>query len=552
MPKFNVKYAIVLHLLFALNVQAQNVFIKPEVPLASQVIAKNTTYIIQSVVDMNGASINVPYNTRIVFNGEGKLINGVLIGNESGLAGNNTQYIGVKCEGTWKMPVISDEMFDRDVLSDNQIFKNIEILQSENIENEINLSSQEYNIYIEEKNGCGLQLKSHTILNNNSTIRLIPNYLSYYSIIGIANVQDVTINGGMIIGDLEHHKFIMDNLSQWGHGINISVSKNVLIKNVRISKCIGDGIAITGRKEELLGEYFNASKDVKIINSVMDCNRRQGMSIIHADNVIVESCTFSNTGSLLATSPAAGLDIEPNANDRYKQGVRNIKILNCKVFGNKGGGIKVQGYAVVSGICSISGVTIEKCEVDGSVDVAASDVVVRNCHMKSSTIRGTKDVIAKVEFEDCTWENGHGVQIYYSGYKNFDGNREGGIIDSLIITRGKILIEENLSDSYYKGAVAYHGGVGCVNHLLCIDSEIRIPVSAGVKFNLTKSNNIPDMKFINCFVSMPDRCLFTRGAKFENCTIDCKLIDMKKTDPLFYNHYIACNFLIKNNIKCQF
>lgn len=529
-----------------INVQARSVVVKSGYPISELFTEDNTSYIIRKTIDLKGQSVNLPDKAVLTFKGKGKIVNGKLVGNDSRIEGRGKRFVGVVCEGTWNMPDISDVVFDREVLSDNQVLKNIENLQSDYVDNVITLMGPDYFISIDEKNGYGLRLKSHVTLDNRTSIWLRPNSWSQYDIIQVAKTTDVSIRGGRIIGDVDKHIFVEGKLSAWGHGINVSAATDVVIENVKIERCMGDGIAITGMQEKRLGEYQYASRNVLVRNCVMDNNRRQGMSIIHAENMVVDGCTFSNTGAIATTPPSAGLDIEPNANEKYRQGVRNVRVSNCHAFGNVGGGIKIQGHWVEDGQHSIDNVVIEKCNSDGSIDVASDGVVVRNCRMKSSIVRGSRDEIKMMVFEDCVWEKGSGVLVYYSGYTNEKGVREGGMIDSLIIRRGKIVVEDNQPDTFYKGAIAFHGGVGGVNHLTCEDSEIVIPSSVGEKFNLTKSNNIPDLRFIHCSISMPERQLYTRGAKFTNCTIECKSVDIKEDEVNYNASFIGSTIILKD------
>lgn len=521
----------------------QVVNVKSGKSLAEQLITENTTYVIRSECDLHGERVYVPYNSTLLFKRKGKVVNGKLVGNESKLKGDGRGFVGVVFEGAWDVPMIPDSMFDRSVLSDNQVFENIMNLLSESTMNEVVLSDPEYIVCVEESNGYALRLKSLTTLRNQTTIRLQSNSRTRYDIILVSKANGVAIEGGVIVGDVKNHQFVEEGSSEWGHGININSSSNVTIKDVRVEKCIGDGIAITGGREDKLGEFKYASKNIRIENVVMDSNRRQGMSIIHAQDVIVNQSVFCNTGVISATPPTAGIDIEPNSNARYKQGVRDIVIMNSETYGTKGAGIKIQGHAVEDGICAVSRVFIVNCEVDGNIDVAADGAVVRNCRMKSSVIRGTKDMIKKVEFDNCSWENGNGVLVYYSSFKNAAGEREGGVVDTLIIRDGKILVSQNLSDEFYKGAVSFHGGVGGVNHLICEHTEINLPNTVGPRYNLTKANNIPDLQFVNCTINMPGRVLYTRGAWFNNCTIKCKEIDIKENDPKYGKHFNACTII---------
>ena len=68
-----------------------------------------------------------------------------------------------------------------------------------------------------------------------------------------------------------------------------------------------------------------------------DSNRRQGMSIIAADGLVVINSVFKNTRG---TRPGAGIDFEPNDGD---QTIANVRIENSKFIDNAGPGILIAG-----------------------------------------------------------------------------------------------------------------------------------------------------------------------------------------------------------------
>ena len=124
----------------------------------------------------------------------------------------------------------------------------------------------------------------------------------------------------------------MDTKGEWGHGIYVRGAENIKLININVSNCWGDGIAVAGYVEK----NIYASKNVSINSCVCDNNRRQGISIISCENLIIDNCITSNTNGTL---PSAGIDIEPNQNENAI--LKNIKIQNHTSFNNDGSGIDV-------------------------------------------------------------------------------------------------------------------------------------------------------------------------------------------------------------------
>ena len=106
-------------------------------------------------------------------------------------------------------------------------------------------------------------------------------------------------------------------------GIQISNGKRRTVRDLRVSKCTGDGICIGG-----------GSNDVVIQNIVSTENRRQGLSITNCSNIKVYDSEFSYTQG---TSPECGIDIEPDAGYTCS----NVWIENCRFNNNAKYGINI-------------------------------------------------------------------------------------------------------------------------------------------------------------------------------------------------------------------
>ncbi|WP_436872804.1 right-handed parallel beta-helix repeat-containing protein [Acinetobacter haemolyticus] len=168
------------------------------------------------------------------------------------------------------------------------------------------------------KNNVTIEMSPKTILN------VIPNNAKSYQVFRIHNVNNVKISGGTILGDKYTH---LGNAGEWGMGIEIKDSKNIYISNMNINKMWGDAIYIGSK-----GKHNNDS--IFISNVEMDDNRRQGISVISAENLYVNNVLVSNTGG---AAPGSGIDIEPNDN---KAILKNLNFNNIQTVNNKGVGIQ--------------------------------------------------------------------------------------------------------------------------------------------------------------------------------------------------------------------
>lgn len=186
---------------------------------------------------------------------------------------------------------------------------------------------------------AGLKIGSNTtlLLDENATIKAIPNNASGYSILHVGYANDVNIVGGTIEGDKYTH--ILDTpfnqrngenfYGEWGDGAVLYGSNNVKIHGVTFKHCWGDGIDVYPPIKDKNNGTLSQVHNLSVQNCVFDDNRRQGMSLEHLDGAIIENNLFQNTNG---TAPAAGLDIEPG--DGSSESVTNVTVKNNTFINN--------------------------------------------------------------------------------------------------------------------------------------------------------------------------------------------------------------------------
>ncbi|WP_050009627.1 right-handed parallel beta-helix repeat-containing protein, partial [Flavobacterium sp. B17] len=217
----------------------------------------------------------------------------------------------------------------------NQSFEVVKILPS----NYKKDGSQDYTVYIQKAinenttvllpnfpvliNDKGLQLKdnSNLLFDKKTQLRLKPSNKQGYSIIDITNKKNVNVYNPNIVGDRSVH---IGKTGEWGMGINIKNSVNIKIYNPIIKDCWGDGIYIGGN---------DFSSNISIIGGNIDNNRRNGISIISGDNILLQNLVISNTNG---ANPKTGIDIEPNTPDNKKL---NISLKSIITYNNEISGL---------------------------------------------------------------------------------------------------------------------------------------------------------------------------------------------------------------------
>lgn len=185
--------------------------------------------------------------------------------------------------------------------------------------------------YYDNLDNMGLVVKSDSniILSKKAIIKQTGGTASERSIIfNINGCENVTISGGQLIGDSETHVFNGENTHEWGHGVYIRKSKNIIIKEMIIKNMVGDGVYVgqTG--------YYSDNTDVhnyNIILEKLDIRHigRNGISLTECTNWTIRDCVIDD---IYRTAPKAGIDIELEGDLQpiQKEGViDNVKITNA-------------------------------------------------------------------------------------------------------------------------------------------------------------------------------------------------------------------------------
>lgn len=168
-----------------------------------------------------------------------------------------------------------------------------------------------------------LLLKSNMTLRMTSgaVLKAKPNNQNHHGIIKIDKASNVNVIGGKVQGERDQH--VGDKSGEFGMGIEIYGASNVVIEGVAAVDMWGEGFYVDEK-----------SSKITFCSVVADNNRRNGLSIISADGVVVKNSIFRNTNGRY---PYTGLDIEP---DHDSVGVNNVQILNSSFYGNQGSGIQ--------------------------------------------------------------------------------------------------------------------------------------------------------------------------------------------------------------------
>jgi parallel beta-helix repeat protein len=209
-----------------------------------------------------------------------------------------------------------------------------------------------YMINATRTSGSGLVLGANMTLRLSpaAVLKVIPNGVDSYRLMKISGAN-VNVVGGTLEGERAQHTAAT---GEHGMGISLYGASNVVIEGVTIKEFWGDALYVA-----------SASQNVSLCDVVTDHNRRQGLSIIAVDGMVVKRSTFKNT---FGTKPEAGIDFEPNLGDT----INDVQVLGCVTENNGGDGFQIGVPGANKGQAFITNVTIEGNSVRGNGKDAAN------------------------------------------------------------------------------------------------------------------------------------------------------------------------------------
>ena len=235
-------------------------------------------------------------------------------------------------------------------------------------------------------------------------------------------IGNLTINGYGAIWRMQKNDYIQGignteymytgyRKAEWRMTLALISCNNVKVYGVTMKDSGGDGIYIGVANDK--NPYC---KDIYFKDVVCDNHYRQGISIISAENLLLENCEFKNTwGTILA----AGVDIEPNNLSIEK--LKNVVFRNCRFVDNYGPGISCYLRWQKSGTGEDVSVLFDNCYVTSKYgcgivvgplrdDGPSGLVEFKNCTVENTAkvglwIYSKSSERALLRFTNCTWRN---------------------------------------------------------------------------------------------------------------------------------------------------
>ena len=178
---------------------------------------------------------------------------------------------------------------------------------------------------------------------------------------------------------------------EFRHTLQLENCKGIIIEGLIFKDSGGDGIYLGGENSISPTPYC---ENVLVKDCVMDNNRRQGMSVISAQNLLVTNCLFKNTKGTL---PEAGVDLEPY--ETYQR-IVNCNFKKCQFVNNNGHGIDLAFFYMDNTSQPVS-VNFEECYLSNN-HVPANSYEEAEIY---ASVKCASPVIGSVDFNNCLVEN---------------------------------------------------------------------------------------------------------------------------------------------------
>ncbi|MFJ7934435.1 hypothetical protein [Sporosarcina sp. NPDC096371] len=234
---------------------------------------------------------------------------------------------------------------------------------------------------------------------NGSKIQLQPNGFTHYRVIDILKKDNIVIKNGKVQGDRMLHDYSNQTYPTHEFGYGISTDRStVTLENLEIYDMSGDSIFIIDYIDNGDGIWSDGIGVVKLINCELHRSRRQGLSILCANEVYLDNCyihTIGDADGVMGVAPSSGIDLEPNSRTKKinKFEIRN-SVINCD-----------KSSIVASGLCP--NFKVENCELKGRI-------------MVDSTLDNPMFINTKLEIE---YTNPNMNVGYASKFTEFDNCR---------------------------------------------------------------------------------------------------------------------------------
>lgn len=374
------------------------VILRKDKTFAEQVTQANTIYEIRYDFVLQEEEVIIPANCILKFNGGSIGGSSILFGNATRIEAEKVLLFGdgLIIKGDWIVSAVYSEWvgLSEDSFDNSRVLSNLLALDNADVFTDIYIQDGEFSTNVLDSD-YGYLIPSNTHIHNAATIKVNATSRGKYALFCIKNADNVTFEGGALVGDVRTHT---GSTGEQGHGLYFISSSNCNCKNVIAKEFWGDGFSVQSPQDGM------PNTNLLISNVKSFYNRRQGISVEGVDGLIIEDSEFSYTGGIHATAPTAGIDIEPW---NSTQVCKNILVRNCRFMNNGGSGIRVDYNQHTS--ASVDDIVFKDCiSFDNANDYIAkvADINFDGCLLGNmDTYDGTLQIntsVLSAKINNCT------------------------------------------------------------------------------------------------------------------------------------------------------
>lgn len=345
-------------------------------------LSSNDVLNISCDFDLNGQTIVLSENTTLKYDG-GSVYNGTFVFN-GGLIDGKLLNFDLQINGSVKLidthfifekekwNIVEGETSDAIALNNKEIINSTIVLvkslrgnifELNNIDAYFDVQADNYNDSTEES--IILPSNFHFKMGNNTHLRVQPNAKSAYALLSAERQSNVTISGGNLWGDRYTHSYVSPGTDgdthEFGYMVYFRGVHNGTVDGVGLREATGDGFIIQGTSHRnddgtvKPGEM--ACENIAVRNCIIDKNRRNNLSFVDGQYVILENNIISNAGdggtysvsqegySYKGVLPRYNIDLEAinytdaNGNLRYTEVIQDVIIRNNEFTGAHNGDV---------------------------------------------------------------------------------------------------------------------------------------------------------------------------------------------------------------------
>ncbi|MFY0714333.1 right-handed parallel beta-helix repeat-containing protein [Seonamhaeicola sp. NFXS20] len=301
-------------------------------------VTAGDTVVINCVMDLDGATVNLPSNVTILYEG-GDIVNGTLNFSDNTTIDGNLLNSTITLTGS--SPALKDPVFDfiperwgivEGVVSSEVALNNRDILET--LMEEVKkygvttFSIDEMDAYFEVSlvtsgttnqnfypsvEAINVPSDFNLVMSENTFLRVQPNSRKLYGLLAIRDASNVTIKGGNLYGDRDEHDYSDGGTHEWGHLLFLHGAVNSTVDGVTMKNATGDGMKLEDINFTFQSNWI-PTHDITIVNCIFDSNRRNNMSITAGYNIYVTNNEFYNasvdTDKSEGVAPGYALDVE--------------------------------------------------------------------------------------------------------------------------------------------------------------------------------------------------------------------------------------------------